>query len=207
MTPPRFRSAELFVFTGQSHMLLPASAPVPSVVMAGLERAYTVEPTPARAGTSWVQRTSRAARDVDRHLGAVAGTSWLLDAGGSTDIVLNPSDAAAIFANAETYWQARLDAGWDRIIAATVPDATSYNGTQDATRAALNDLIRGSSLLDDVADWADLQSPPANDPGDLSDASDLTYFNSDVGLQHFTELGAAEAGAEFLLAIERVRAG
>lgn len=193
----RARPANLVACTGQSHMTTPAAGPVPSIVRAAFPGTYTI--ASGRDATSWSQRSSstKAWEDVDRHVGSVTGRRLILDAGGSTDIVLGLT-AAQILTNAEAYWGARVARFPGlAVVACTILPATGYSAGQEAIRLAANDLIRASSLVDAVADWAAL---PA-----LTDPTNATFYNTaDVGLQHMTVAGAVHAGNECVRAIQAV---
>jgi len=86
---------------------------------------------------------------------------------------------ADIFADLEDIWDAAYTAGFDKVVAMTVLPY-QYLGGAEAARLTLNNLIRGSSSYDYLADIADitaLQTPSS------------TYYYSD-GL-HLTTSGSA----------------
>jgi hypothetical protein len=177
---------DLIVWDGQSLANVPdAATAYPAVVHASLT--HTDKAVRARNGTTWATRTVNADRRVDPLVRAVNGTRTLIDAGGTSDID-NGMTAAAILADAEAYWTARRSAGFDLIIACTVPPIAGYSAPELAVRSTLNGSILASSVPDAVVDWTAIP--------ELEDPTDTDYFDPD-GI-HFDANGAAVAGAAIL---------
>jgi lysophospholipase L1-like esterase len=140
------RGARLLLFDGQSLPLGPSTAlAYPARTVAALSGTFgQVE---AVSNTTWLQRSTRAARRVDRHLRRTTGRKVLVDCGGTSNIN-NGENAAAILAEAEAYWTARRTAGWDLIVATDVPDSIGFQPDEETQRAALNAALATSSLVD-----------------------------------------------------------
>jgi hypothetical protein len=146
--------ANLWLYEGQSLANRPPASPYPSFVK--LSFPGDVSKIVARGGTSWEQRTVDAPDRVDKHnLQSVAGRTILIDTAGTTD--LNFFTAAQSIAQAHIYWTARRAAGWDFLVATTVPDSSTFDSTEDAQRVILNDAIEDSVdpgvMLDAFVDW------------------------------------------------------
>lgn len=151
------RAAPLFCYGGQSLPNRPVEAPFPSFVAQSFPGVLHRTSAEHVGGTTWTQRAVDAAsREDARYLSATAGPKVFIDTSGTTDVELL-SDAPTIIANAQAYWAARRAAGWDFIIATTVPDSSIFDGTEDALRAAVNDAIEDSVdpgvMLDAFVDW------------------------------------------------------
>lgn len=178
----RVRSADVWGLEGQSLLLQPSTAEaVPAVAMAGVSGVvYRVR---AIGATTWTTRATDAAWRVDRLLRMGTGVKRLADCGGTFEVNLGFT-AAAAFAHAEAYWTARLQPGmWDELWAFTVPPATDMDDAENIMRAELNDLIRGSALPTGVVDIAAM--PESNIPANYYDG------------KHPTAALAALWGAEF----------
>jgi lysophospholipase L1-like esterase len=118
--------------------------------------------------------------------------------GGTNDIVNLGDSAATVFANLQTYINARLAVGW-KVVVLTCIDRTGINET---TRAAYNALITstyGGGAVPGVA-VADVAAN-AN-IGANGAASNLTYFMSD-GI-HLTTAGYAIVAPVVATAIESI---
>lgn len=99
--------------------------------------------------------------------------------GGQQDIGSENDSAATVLADMESYADTRRAAGWDYVVAYTVPHSTGYTGPQETVRAALNAAILTSTHWDAVVDLAAIPS--------MQDASNLTYFSDGT---HPTAAGA-----------------
>lgn len=187
------RPADLYVADGQSLMLQPnPGVTVPERVASSVGAGRHV--TVARGGTSYSQRNADVVRRVDSQLSSVTGSAFLLDAGGTTDLLVG-AQAANLILTMEAYWTARRSAGFDWIVASTVPDSVGFVGDADAEtqRQALNALILASSVPDAVADIADLSQL-----GPSGASADTTYFSDGT---HYTNAATLLAGPLFYAAL------
>lgn len=185
--------ATLYVADGQSLHLQPVpgfTVPERVALAVGEGRHVTV----ARGGTGYAQRNADVVRRVDRHLASVTGPSRLLDAGGTTDLIVGAL-AVNLITVIEAYWEARRTAGFDWIVASTVPDSDGFVADPDAEteRQALNDLIRASAVPDGVADVAGIAVL-----GDSGASADTTYFSDGT---HYTNAATLLAAPLFVAAL------
>jgi hypothetical protein len=134
------RAADLYAYGGQSNVNHPGAVElgpdtVPALCKAELPGA--VHTVTAIGGTSWPTRSPTAAGREDRLIGSVSGARTFIDIGGTADIN-SIADAATIIGNAGAYWSARIAAGFDRVIATTVPVAGSFDAPELTKRTAVN---------------------------------------------------------------------
>ena len=150
------------------------SANLPAKCMANLAGRSEVT---AIDGSSYAFRTRDVAERVDRHAEAVTGTKVLIDMACQQELSAGRK-AQDILAEMETYWSARKAAGYDLVVAVTVPDATMFTSAANRERAALNDMIRWSTVADAVADIAAL--------AEMQDATNKTYFGDGIHITSAT---------------------
>lgn len=137
----------------------------------------------AVGSTSYDERAADAAKRVDQLVGN-SEVAILVDIGCQKELATLGLSAAQTLSEITDYMTARRAAGWDQIVASTVPGSTFYDAAAETQRLALNDLIRASAAFDAVIDLA-------ADPR-LDDGADLTYFADGV---HFTAEGADVAAS------------
>lgn len=191
---------DLYAYDGQSLMVAPEPGiSVPERVEAIVGRGQHLTGTYGRdsvawGGSSYGQRTQDAARRVDRHLRRTVGTKYIFDGGCQTDLILG-AQAASLIVTMEAYWSARKAAGWDFLIASTVPDMNSAYQTPaiETQRQAINELIRSSTVPDAVADIAAV--PELGPSGASQNAS---YFFDGL---HYTNAATLLAGEVFAAAL------
>lgn len=191
----------LICYEGQSLANQPAAFPFPYYVAQTLVR--MVHTTVAIGGSLYSQRRNgdihSAALRVDPLLRSVAGPCILLDIGGTSDINFAYS-AATIKTSMEAYWQERITAGWDYIIACTVPDTSTFDAAEDAVRVTVNNNIAGAvkgqggaNLLDAFVDFR-LDAT-------LEDWSSGAFTNDSGTYTHFTDATAQNIVAPRVLAV------
>lgn len=168
-------------FDGQSLNLFPAASPYPTQLMALLSPMTWA--VPAVNSTSYADRTPDAPKVVDP-FALNATRAVLIDVGCQKELATLGLTAAQALSAMTTYLDARRTAGFDVIIASTVPGSTFYDAAMDAQRLALNNLIRSSTHFDGVVDLA-------ADPR-LQNGADTTFFADGV---HYSVLGASVAAS------------
>ena len=186
------RPADLYGFEGQSLNLSPSGAGnVADRHPAKVHAVFpgSLGPVTGISGASWATRSLDATNRVDRWLRRATGSSFLIDVGGTTDVLVE-TVAADILADAEAFWTARASAGWGFIVAATITPSTLFNGTKETLRLATNTLIRASTVPDAIADLA-------ADPL-LDDYTDTTYYSDGT---HPTAAGATAIANVILAAL------
>ena len=178
------RPARRVIFDGQSLPLVPATATLafPARVMSGRGVPWTVT---AVGASSWTAFSCSAAATRTHIYGPMADRSILVMAGGTTDLTDGDTGAQA-FADAISYADAARTAGFDRVIALTIPPSTALLNTEplETARTDHNTLMvaDAGSDFDAIVDLSD-------DP-DFEDATS-TYFSVDE--THFSIKGARAA--------------
>lgn len=176
------RPSTLVVFDGQSLNNIPSGGDMPAAVMNGRGVAWA---NVSISGQAWSTLAGSASKRC-HPLATSHGTSVLILNGGQSDILNTGDDdtAATALADMESYADNARTAGFDTIIACTLPPSTSFDADDETQRLALNAAIRTSDSWDEVVDLA------ANE--DLDDASDLTYYSDGL---HWTAVAAAAAAS------------
>ena len=178
-----------FVFDGQSQNFFPIGPDTyPKQLMADLGTIDGYVPPSsmvAEGGASWSMLLAGttpgvAPATIRTHPRAhQALITFLVMCGGTQDVLENDT-AATIYADMVAYANAARVAGFEPIVATTVPPSTTFSGPQETQRAAANVLILAdaSNAFDGVAD---VTVAPLNNP------ADTTYWNVD-GI-HWNETG------------------
>lgn len=174
------RPAHRVVFDGQSLNIVPSSP-------AGVNypaRAMEGRPYPgnnvAISGTSWTVLATTVTTRRDVYATAADNTTLVLQ-GGQADVLADDT-GATVMADIVSYAQSARTAGFDTVIATTMPPMTPWlSEDQETALAAFNTLL----LADAGGDFdyvVDLNATA------LGDNSDLTYYQAD--LIHWTAAGA-----------------
>jgi hypothetical protein len=171
------------VFDGQSNTLVPGPGNCyPTFFMLrympGIPFANV-----AVGGTSYAERTATAPTRVDPLANSV-GTAFLFTEGGASDIVNEDLTPQQVIDNTRTYIQGRRAAGYDAVVSSTILPGTLYGPADEATRLAVNQLLReryrelGIDVLVDIASHPLLQNP--QNPAIYSDGIHLTQGGAEA---------------------------
>lgn len=175
----------ILIFDGDSNMLgtsnNPGPNPVPNQVIAALTGKYGWLNLGAD-GATVADRTAAAAAQVDIYTGVPR--RFLVNWMGTNSIAEVPGnlDGATTYAQMQTYFAARIAAGWQRDTIITIDCLPRSNGTPGASyetrRAALNALIAAGAGVDF---GAAARISTDGRIGDAGDNNDETYYSSDHG--------------------------
>ncbi len=168
---------ERVIFDGQSLVTTPTGNGVAVQLETDMLGVLTSE-TVGVAVTTYAQRLTTIATRYDDLL--VDGVhSAVADLGGQSDL-WNGLTPVELMIEAENYWAALREAGATAVIGMTIPPAANFvlNGT-NYQRLVYNDLLRVSSAVDAVADFAH--------DSRLASYADTTYYSDGL---HPTVLGA-----------------
>lgn len=158
----RRKKAGLIASDGQSLARVPTVATAFGATVATYHTDH-VNVNVAHSGTTYAQRSLTATDRVDRWLGSVSGRTILLDCGGTSDIDDAAGlTAAQVISGMESYWNARKTAGWDYVIATTIPDNTNYDAAEDTKRSTVNASIIASTVLNGVVNLATITTGGLN---------------------------------------------
>ena len=180
----------ILVFGGQSLNLLPALTYPHS-----LADSFPGMPWANRAigGTSWTDLGAVFDSNVAPYANA-ARTTVYIGQGGQRDLYTENDTGEVVHADMVADAVRAHTAGFDIVIAQTIPPALSYNGTQDARRITANNLIIASEGTDfdivvDVASVTGLDDPSSG--------------NYDGGF-HWTDAGVALVVATMIPVLEAI---
>lgn len=172
--------ANSITYDGQSLLLAPSGGPfAPDYVAAALVHPFRSVNT-AVLGTTYTQRSVDVATRTDIYVAKVGGVRNYVDCGGSSDLA-NGATSTALIAAAETYWNARKTAGFNKVVVCTVPPAAIIMGGAETQRVAYNIAVRASAVPNALADLAA--------DSRLQDINDATYFQT-IDKTHPTAAGA-----------------
>jgi len=163
---------------------------IPELIRPQLMRTYNL--VKARNTTTYAQRTTDVTQRVDAHLSSVSGgIKTLIDFGGPSDITQSGMDGPTAFSTAETYWAARIAAGFDQIISFTWIDHAGYNLAGEITA---RDYVN-TQIMAKADAWFHAVDLRTVSNGDFMDHTNATNFPDTF---HFNDVLAAVAADELL---------
>jgi hypothetical protein len=170
------------IFDGQSNTLSPTMmsaypAKLMNTFLAGIPYMNVAVP-----GTTYKQRTDTAPSRVDIY--PQYCQQIILFAEGGVHDILEGLNADQIGARVKTYVTGRRAAGYDAVVAATIPPSTYYTPANEAVRVAWNKKLKeqaASMGIDMVVDVAAI--PQLQNPADRSMYYDGVHF-TDTAAQY-----------------------